>query len=123
MLKHSLRYSEAVSIKSYLTDSSIELYRALLYSHSGCVKEECSRLLVAVFSWVTGMLVISFYPASLLAVAICKTGSFSYQMAFFKKQSSYELIQLPIAAVIQVHQIDSIWLDKAIDYLSRSSAS
>ena len=50
MLKHSLRYSEAVSIKSYLTDSSIELYRALLYSHSGCVKEECSRLLVAVFS-------------------------------------------------------------------------
>ena len=52
MLKHSLRYSEAVSIKSYLTDSSIELYRALLYSHSGCVKEECSRLLVAVFSWV-----------------------------------------------------------------------
>ena len=41
MLKHSLRYSEAVSIKSYLTDSSIELYRALLYSQqAGWLKSD-----------------------------------------------------------------------------------
>ena len=112
MLKHSLRYSEAVSIKSYLTDSSIELYRALLYSHSGCVKEECSRLLVAVFSWVIELCSYLNQPACWLYIS-----PKSYQLAFFKKQSSYELIQLPIAAVIVPKTIvPHNELDRALQY-------
>ena len=102
---------------------------AVYYSSTSCVKEECSRLLVAVFSKECSSLFTQ--PACWLYFHSISLNINNYWLKDSQKElfmsstdstketiCSYQInFHTAANSSCLVHQIDSIWLDKAIDYL------